>query len=94
MKVSTGVPREPTDEENAAIKDALQHLNTTLSILSERVDMTDAAKEKGIEDLADQLLSVEGKDAFEDFVKDLAKRFEERGKKKSQNPFDDFFKRR
>ena len=94
MKVNTGVPRKPTDEENAAIEDAIKYLNTTLSILSERVDMTDAAKENGIEDFAEQLLSVDERDAFEDFVKGLAKNYEERDEKKPHNPFDDIFKRR
>jgi hypothetical protein len=94
MKVETRVPRKHTDEEEAAIADAVKHLNTTLSILSERVDMTDAAKENGIEDLADQLLSLDERDAFEDFVKGLAKKFEENGEKKPHNPFDDIFKKR
>ena len=94
MIVKTGIPRRPTDEEQAAIEDAIKHLATTLSILSKRVDMSDAAKENGIEDLADQLLSLDERDAFEDFVKGLAKKFEENGEKKPHNPFDDIFKRR
>ncbi len=90
MIVKTGIPRRPTDEEQAAIADAVKHLNTTLSILSERVDMSDAAKENGIEDLVDQLLSIDKRDAFEDFVKGLAKKYDE--EKNRNNPFDGFFR--
>ena len=94
MIVKTGIPRRPTDVEEMAIEDAIEHLNATLSILSKRVDMTDAAKETKFEDTVDQLLSEDEREAFEDFVKGLAKGFEERDKKKPHNPFDDIFKRR
>ncbi len=93
MIVKTGIPRRPTDEERAAIADAIKHLNITLSILSERVDMTEEAEANGCIDPLDILIPADERKLFEDFVKDFAKGFEERDKKKSSDPFDDLFKR-
>ncbi|MBQ8005238.1 MAG: hypothetical protein IJ303_02885 [Clostridia bacterium] len=42
MKMTTGMPRKPTDAEHEAISDATKHLNLVLSILAERVDMWEA----------------------------------------------------
>ena len=93
MNVRTRVSRTPTEAEKRAISDAIEYLTLTLSMLSEQVDMSEAEGHKGAKSVSDVLLSEKEKSAFEDFVKNLAKSFEEKNEKKRNGPFGDFFGR-